>query len=451
MTDASNNDDLVRHVLDAVPARSYALGALLSLLRVEASEEVPTACVSCERRPVLSVNPRFVKEHCRTDAHLFILVMHELHHVLLGHTRLFPRPTPAHNLAFDAVINALLCARFPEQAYTSFFTEQYGNEQGPLRLLAPPGRVKVRPEQLEALHKALYAGEATAEEVFHAVVHEVGVVELSIERLLGSHGRAEADGGWGTEATDPRVVDAIRRIVEKWPPPSDPIRGRSLADVLKQMTVTPGAAVAAAVRKATRDALLGAADRGRRQPRRTAGPAPALVPLPDPADRRARVARELGATPLLYWSIASGRRGRDEGAAHVYLDVSASMDPWIEDLYGALASLRRHIAPDVHLFSTRVGTVPLRALRDGVRTTTGGTDVQCVLEHALAGRARRVLIVTDGYVGKAAEEQVRAADRAGLEIRVLLTPGGWRRDLEPLAARIQELPEAGAKEPRRNP
>ena len=58
MTDASENEDLVRRVLDAVPARSYALGALLSLLRVEASEDVPTACVSCERRPVLRVNPR---------------------------------------------------------------------------------------------------------------------------------------------------------------------------------------------------------------------------------------------------------------------------------------------------------------------------------------------------------------------------------------------------------
>ena len=71
MTAPSEADTLVRRVLDAVPARSHALGALLQLFRVEASEDVPTACVSCERRPVLRVNPRFVEEHCRTDAHLF--------------------------------------------------------------------------------------------------------------------------------------------------------------------------------------------------------------------------------------------------------------------------------------------------------------------------------------------------------------------------------------------
>lgn len=449
----ATDHDLVRRVLDAVPARSYALGALLSLFRVEASEEVPTACVTCERRPVLRVNPRFVEEHCRTDAHLFLLVMHELHHVLLGHTRLFLRPTPAHNLAFDAVINALLCARFPEEAYTSFFTAQYGDERGPLRLLSPPGRVRVEPDRLSALHEAVYDGTATAEEVFHAIVREVAGEELPAERLLGSHGGAHAEGAWGTETTDSSVVDAIRRIVETWPPPADPIRGRSLGSGLIRATVTPREALAAAVRKATRDALLGAAERGsRRLPRRTGGPAPGLVALPDAADRRAGVARELGATPLLYRSAVHHRRGRDEGTAHVYLDVSSSMDPWIEDLYGALVSLRSHLAPGVNLFSTCVETIDLRALREGVRTTTGGTDVRCVLEHALAGLARRVLVVTDGYVGPPPDDLARAIAKARVEIRVLLTPGGWRRDLGPLAARIQELPDAGAsRTARRNP
>ena len=452
MTPAATGDDLVRRVLDAVPARSHALGALLSLFRVEASEDVPTACVTCERRPVLRVNPAFVREHCRSDAHLFLLVMHELHHVLLGHTRLFPRVTPAHNLAFDAVVNALLCARFPEEAYTSFFTEQYGAEKGPLRLLAPPGLPAVKPARLAALHEALYEGRATAQEVFQAIVKEVAGAPLALGRLLGSHGRAGDDGRWGTEGpVDPTVVDAIRRIVERWPPPQDPIRGRSLADVLEERTVTPRDSTAAVLRS-TRSALLGAADRGRRFARRTAGPRPALVPLPEPADRRAGVARALGTTPLLYRSALLDRRGHEDGAAHVYLDVSGSMDPWLEDLYGALASLRRHIAPDVHLFSTRVESVPLRALKDGVCTTTGGTDVRCVLEHALASRARRLLLVTDGYVGEAPKDLARAAAKKGLEIRVLLTPGGWRKDVEPLAARIQELPPLDASaDARRNP
>ena len=129
----SQDHQIIRRVLDAIPARSYEMNALLSLVRVEITRRVPTAAVSCERRPVLMINPDFVEAQCQSDEHLFLLVMHELHHVLLGHTRLFTRPTPAHNLAFDAVINAMLVARFPQQAYTSFFTNIYGAETSALR------------------------------------------------------------------------------------------------------------------------------------------------------------------------------------------------------------------------------------------------------------------------------------------------------------------------------
>ena len=118
--------DLTTRVLNAIPAGAYEMNALLSLLRIEETDTVPTACVSCERRPVLRINPEFVRRHCRTDEHLFMLVMHELHHVLLGHTRLFPRATRARNVAFDALINAMLVLRFPAQAYRSFFLDLYG-------------------------------------------------------------------------------------------------------------------------------------------------------------------------------------------------------------------------------------------------------------------------------------------------------------------------------------
>ena len=195
-------DRLVTRVLGVVPARSHAVGALLQLFRVEVTEDVPTACVSCERRPVLRVNPRFVEEHCTTDAHLFMLVMHELHHVLLGHTRLFPRVTPAHNIAFDAVINALLCLRFPQNAYTSFFSERYGEKEGALRLLAPPGASPPEPRSLAALHAALYDGTATAEEVFNAIVREVGEGDIPLAALLGSHGPGAQAGGQGEAGHD---------------------------------------------------------------------------------------------------------------------------------------------------------------------------------------------------------------------------------------------------------
>ena len=71
---------------------------------------------------------------------LFMLVMHELYHVILGHTRLFPRSTEVRNLVFDAVINALLCSLFPQPAFTSFFTDYYPSDKMPFALLRPKGK-----------------------------------------------------------------------------------------------------------------------------------------------------------------------------------------------------------------------------------------------------------------------------------------------------------------------
>ena len=69
-----------------------------------------TAAVECRLQPRLLVNPDFVDTWAATPEKLLMLVMHELHHVLLGHTRLFPRATRVDNLVFDAIIN---CAVVP--------------------------------------------------------------------------------------------------------------------------------------------------------------------------------------------------------------------------------------------------------------------------------------------------------------------------------------------------
>ena len=97
---------LVERVLDCFPANSYALAGLLRLLDVVETTEIPTAAVECRAQPRLLVNPQFVARHAPTAETLMMLVMHELHHVLLGHTTLFDASTPGANFALDAVINA---------------------------------------------------------------------------------------------------------------------------------------------------------------------------------------------------------------------------------------------------------------------------------------------------------------------------------------------------------
>jgi hypothetical protein len=131
---------LAERILDAFPAGQYGLAALLRLLDIIETTDVPTAAVELALQPRMKINPVFVSEKAETPEKLLMLVMHELHHVLLGHTKLFQRLSTADNFVFDAVINSLLCRMFPQAEYVAFFTGQNSDASFPDCLLRPPPR-----------------------------------------------------------------------------------------------------------------------------------------------------------------------------------------------------------------------------------------------------------------------------------------------------------------------
>src|SRR5438105_3374123 len=133
-----DSEILAERLVSCLPAASFELETLCRLAGIAASREVETAAVTCEGRSRLLINPDFVAAHCQRDEHLFLLVMHELWHVILAHTRLWPRPTPNHNIAFDAVINAGLARQHPEPEYRGFFETLNPANAFPALLLRPP-------------------------------------------------------------------------------------------------------------------------------------------------------------------------------------------------------------------------------------------------------------------------------------------------------------------------
>ena len=132
------NPSLSERILDEFPAGQYALSALLRLVDIVETTQIPTAAVECRGEPRMLINPEFVARHAATPEKLLMLVMHELHHVLLGHTTLFPRSTPVQNFAFDAVINGVICRMFDSPAHTALFTDYYPADRFPMCLLRPP-------------------------------------------------------------------------------------------------------------------------------------------------------------------------------------------------------------------------------------------------------------------------------------------------------------------------
>lgn len=439
----------LERVLEAVPVSQPAFGKLLALLDVRPSREIPTACVSLGARPRLLVNPDFVAEHCRTREALGMLVMHELLHVLLGHTRLFERVTPAHNLAFDALINAQLCLLFPSPAATALFRELYREDEWPWALLRPPpgwpGEGTVWPLSGPAgrIHRALYTETSvTTAELFAMLVERLSVVGVGPgiplgERLLGSHDRPPGDAG----EVDSDVARAIRDILARWPMHTRR-SGRDEGGALVSREIRVERAEREAVnvlRRALRPLLdLGEEERGPLAPGR--GAVPTVLPYRTRPDRRAEVRALGGCEPLFFRGLLERPCPVPRSRAHVYVDASGSMEDVLPLLYGALLPVLDALHPRIHLFSTRVEDVDPAALRRGRVRTSEGTAIGCVTAHLLDHRVARALVVTDGWVGRVPEEDARRLRARGVRVNCVITADGESDFAAAFRGRVERLP-----------
>ena len=435
----SQSRRLEYQLLDCFTGSNSAVRTLLRLMDIVETTEVPTAAVECVAVPRMLINPEFVAVHANTPEKLLMLVLHELHHVILGHTSFFGNTTPIDNLVFDAVINAMLCHDFPGTAHTSFFTDLYREDVFPECLLRPatgwkPGLFYDDPlrgfqsppfpnmedddesdwivpipcplepkryRRIASAYRELYSDVgSTYVELYEALAHGLLRFRMDDVLLLGDHTPRDGSSCGSLERRSPVLFEAVRRIVEEWPQPPEPIPGRSLSDVIEEtgFEVRKHRSCRRELRWIFR--RIGGRHRGGGGPRQLSPqPSPVATSVPTP-DRRSVVMRAMGAVPLLYRHEVTGRDWAPHGEkVHVYLDVSGSMDTVVASVYGAVLDSLELVHDRIHLFSTEVKDISLRQLTHGVCESTGGTSIGCVAGHIREHRVRRAVILTDGFVG----------------------------------------------------
>ena len=442
--EASVGISIAERIARCLPGASFELEALIRLVGVVETGSIPTAAVSCSGRSRLLVNPTFVAERCRRDEHLFLLVMHEMWHVLLGHTTLYPRPTKRHNIAFDALINAGLARQHPEAAYRGFFEELNSPDIFPQLLLRPPRGWPVAPtyrvsgprgtrDVLRRLYPPPGANTLmpTYEEILELLKN---VEEDTAANLLGDH-RGEEDTA--DPMNDPVFGEVVRRIVEKWPPPPIPMKGRDTGGELRAAwlekqanTTATRRAFAEALAKTLRPATGGARETATDYHVVTVGPGP----LPNALDRAQHAKRRLGHTLVLpnQRITLQVRNLEPPMKALIYLDVSGSMQhilPYIMDLL--VAPAKRGLTT-LRQFSTKIEPLSTQDLLEGTIKTTAGTSINCVLEDALTRPERRILLITDGYVGQPDQALTTRIQEQGYRILSVLPSDGWAGDLQGL-------------------
>jgi hypothetical protein len=409
--------------------------------------------VECRVTPRLLLNRQFVAEHCRADGDLFLLILHELHHVILGHTRLFKRITPIDNIVFDAVINAMLARSVGRTVGVGLFTQFYDYGQFPARLLRPPPgwpgpfepALVSLPEREARAIRLLYGtndGDVTYLDLYELLRQSFKDGRVPGVSLLGSHGEEQEE--------NPLLTSVVRRIVEGWPPP--PVRfsgrdeGREPGSYFLSKTARPGAGFQLAFTQALRrcGVLCG---RGPAVYRRGLIACEQTVEtvIPDARDRRVTTLRSIyGYNPLVYRSSLSQPRPKPlrVPVVHLYLDVSGSMEQCLPFLTAVCREPFRQGELGIFAFSTVVSAVQGADLSKISIRNTGGTDINAVLEHVVGiptkKRPRVILVATDGYVGPARADLRNKLGR--IRVVAALTHPGHAADLQPWVNELIQLP-----------
>lgn len=420
---------------------SLHLMEFLKLVDVRFTDEVDTAATTCGTSPELLLNRDFIDTYCQTDEHLFMLVMHELYHVILGHTKLFPTATEIDNIAFDAIINALLCRMFPGEEYVSFFTSTNSDDSFPGALLRPIG--PRTPRRLIPLLDTLYnSDKGTYYEVYQAIVYmaESGLFEMDGNyRLFGNHSE-------NSSINNPVIKEMIERIVAKWPRMKE-ITGRDLGGELTERKVSLQSIDPENYRRMTRllrksGVLPG--DDERTKPSLSLTETEAVAAMPNFRDRTVVARSAIYGTPLLYqqkmFTYIPAYEQRVKTL--VYLDVSGSVVNDLGRFMPLLLQPYREHRVALFAFSTEVCPVTYRQFRNGEYKSTGGTSIDCVFDHLFSlkkpGSIRKVLVLTDGYTGSVSDRYRELLKKYSIEVYVGLF-GSYEKVYLQGIARVMEV------------
>lgn len=443
---------LITELADENP---FAIRAVLQVLRTEFTTTVPTLAVTCEAQPRLCVNPEFVNAHCRSDAEVKALICHEFLHVILRHTATVAPLTPARHLAMDAVINAII-HRQQGDDMSGLFARYYSASTDLRKLLRPMSdREK---EALTLLKRSgqpvpswirawesLYQGRLVVDDI-EGLADDLsgrppqpapgfplaGTLPGGLRDLLGDH------RSWRN------LPDVLRQALERalremngqgiWRSPWQAGAGANPYEPLLQAANDP-------VRrweKSTLAVLRRHLQPDPSSPKVPAGEGTYVLPVLSPSDRRAGL-RALW-SPFLPDAVWNRPVVRPAGRAQVYLDVSGSMNAEMPLLVKLLARLGNYLRRPLWAFSDVVEPAEIREGRLVTRTT-GGTAMNCVLEHLARTVPPAAVVVTDGFIEPLKPELLTAIRRTRLH--VLLTRDGNAAPFEAVGlpyTRLEEVP-----------
>lgn len=395
-------------------------------VRAEDADTCPT--LSIDPQGVLRYNPGFFAEHVNTERKLKEVVLHELLHPVLGD--MHRRTSYIANFASDMVINALVGkvlghCDIMEEMYPDKVPDEEGTIAG---LLRPETTILAESLKYESLYKQLWRSWGTTVGYYNPglrgmqfrerdvdSIEEVReVVEVLMSRyqgppvlLIGGHGHRVNDAGGRRdpmESSIPVAVDGnfddisgeLKEIL------ADEIcdllsRSAGYGDSLVEMAVETIRANVTLVRKLLEDFSATSEFHSFRRYMKTRKRRRGVFPRQ--LSRRDAVLLGAGVTPVFYQTARTHLSPEKDGM-NVYVDVSGSMWGYLPKILGFLQAVRG-FTDGIFQFSNQVVPVTLREMfrckGKAKISSTGGTDYNCIIEHAVGAQCRKIVVMTDGF------------------------------------------------------
>ena len=419
----SDIDNIKARLFSVLPTSSLHMIQFLKLMDIRYDNNIPSAAITCSYRPELLLNKDFINTYCKTDEHLFMLVMHELYHIILGHTHLFKKHTEIDNIAFDAVINAILCRMFPEEEYVSFFTSINTDKQFPNCLLRPIGN-NTPLSYIHLLKNLYYTNTGTYYEVYECIANELNDMLMNGKTqyvLLGNHQNNNNE-----DINNSLARKMIDDLISNWPQ-EILVRGKDLGGDIEDEVIDFAKTERRDRIKMNR--LLkksGILDGALDKKHRTFAYIKEDVSIPfiDCKDRSLLTKSMIYGTPLLYNSslVSSKIINEKNVSSLVYLDVSGSVTNELIHFFPLLLKPYKEKKCLLFVFSTEVMLVTYKDFKRGKYRTTWGTSIDCIFEHYFSlprtKRSKKILILTDGETGSLSPIYFQKIKQHKLEIYV---------------------------------
>ena len=353
------------------------------------ASEIETLAISAEG--TLYYNVKFWEKHVDTPNKVIEVITHELLHKVFGDfAREYNGNRELHNIASDAVINATIYWMLGHaDLMTAFY--KAGAPEGILR----PHSDAIERSKFKNVYGTLYghyrSEDPSVADVF-AALKTIMPKKTKKITFIGDHKEKEGEGednpaiDAGIKADDMSkvAIDIAKKCKEAGV-------NNSLLDSVISILHT---------RTNMRNSLLKDFSINKNINRITNYIKDRRIVssvFPINPSRRDIAMLASGIVPVLWRNQVKDDKKKNQGVA-VYVDVSGSMHTILPKVLSVISSLRKNINK-VFQFSNKVSEASLEDTSKGKIKSTGGTDFDCIVEHAVKNEYSKIIVISDGYAG----------------------------------------------------